>query len=226
MTYLWSQVKLELGRLLDDSGVNPTWTDALRMDAYNRALEALAYHTACATATGWTADGGNTISRPPNAVDGVEYVYIWDETNEVWWKPIRFRPGQVAPDPTPSSDGVDRTYYEWPRETITLSSIPAVDTEFIINYFSYYPEVLVDSSEVIVPRWSREAVLCYAAAYCMNPSATSASKIRQYNQKVDSGNPEQNPFERRIKAYLDRWYSILQSHPPQDKAPPFFDLRS
>jgi hypothetical protein len=225
MSYLWGQAKAEVGRLLSDASASQTYGELLRLDAFNHALEAFAFHTAVATSTSWTADGDlSSFDLPENAVEGLAYIYIWDETNEEWWSPLRLRPGRTFPDPTPAGSS-DYKYYEWPTGKIQLASVPASGTVLRQYYYAHYNALVNDDSTIDVPVWARLALLYFASAYCINPSATNASKLGQFKQKEDAGNPEHNPFEKRQKSFMDMYYRILSEHAPQEKSPPFLGLR-
>lgn len=224
MAYTWGQAHDEMGRLLKDVS-DTAWSSELRLDGFNAALAAFAFHTAVATSTPWTADGvESSFAVPDNAVEGLSYLYLWDETEEVWWRPVRLQPGSVTPDPTPLATSEEMTYYEWPTGTISLGKVPAAG-DFLIYYYAHYDPVVDDDSVIAVPLWAREALLHYGGAYCVRSASISRASIAQWNQKQDSGNPDHNPFLKPIDMFMNVYKRILAEHNAQQKAPPYLGLR-
>ena len=223
MTYTWEQAQLELGRVLGDPTA-VTWAADLRLDAYNHALEAFAAHTAKASGYTVTGDGSiDTITLSDAVIDPAS-VFLLDVDADEWWEDIgNSQSIKFELARTRSSD--DRTYYEWPERVLQLGRALADGEEVGVYAYYYWDEVSDDDDEILVPRWAREALLNYAGAYCMQSSAVPAANIGQFDTKLDAGNPEHNPFERRIEAFLKRYRSILDQWTPQSKAPPWIPKR-
>jgi hypothetical protein len=223
MSYTWAQAQLELGRMLGDPTA-VTWSDDLRLDAYNHALAAFAAHTAKASGYTVTGDGVMTSITLPDSVVDPSAVFLLDVDADEWWEDLGFSQS-VKYELARTRGSDDRTYYEWPERTLQLGRVLENGETVKVHTYFYWDEVSDDADEILVPRWAREALLHYAAAYCMSPSVASAANIGQFDTKLDAGNPEHNPFERRIEGFLRRYRSILDQWTPQTKAPPWTPKR-
>jgi hypothetical protein len=234
MGILWTALSNELERLLKDEAGTPQYSDALRVDAANAALQAFATHTALRASDTITGDGSKTAwDLPANALgtdDTIEGLRIV-KTGE-WIEPVRFIPGDTwAPNP---SGIVARTgnFFVWPHNKINLTFVMPNGETAILYYYAYWPAVFTPGAPpdplpdpwvppspptVDVAAWARQAILYYAAAYCIMPDGIKAAKIRQYNVRADSGQPEHNPVFEQAKFFFDRYLAILKMSLPQQR---------
>lgn len=216
----------ELTRVLDDEidlNIDPdavaSWSDTLKNDAINAALIAFSAHTAVATSTGFTGDGDATsYTMPDNMIEG-GYVYVYSETDEEWWEQMSYQSIGVRPRMSPMN--YENFVYEWPVGVINFNVAPDDGDIFTMYYYAYWDEVTQDADTIGIPKWAREAVICYSAAYVMHAAATAASNLGQFRQSLDAGNPEHNPFERRQQAFLKRYEYIISRYTSQDRSPPW-----
>jgi hypothetical protein len=99
------------------------------------------------------------------------------------------------------------------------------DDELTLLYYAYWPDVEVEtldgtstvtSGEIIIPVWAEHPCLHLASAYCLQPKATQAADIRNWNITVDSGTPIQNSRAVHAREHLWWWEAILQRVPAVD----------
>lgn len=212
MAYTWAEARVELGRLLSDD-TDVTFPVELRLDGCNAALRAFAAHTALPSSAVLAGDGvTKAFSLPANLLAG-SLLYLWD--GAAFWQMENEVP--LPADIGPVND--DKKWWIWPPDTINLNEKPSGDVD--LYYYAHWPEVAGDADEITVPVWAREALLFYAAAYCLSKTATAAANIRQYNTKTDSGNPEHNPMSDRQKEFLKLYDQVIGRYSPQIQLPPF-----
>jgi hypothetical protein len=53
----------------------------------------------------------------------------------------------------------------------------------------------------------------YTASHCLLPRSVNSAQIRQFNQRVDSGNPEHNPLKAESEWLLQRFYAEMKLMP-------------
>lgn len=94
--------------------------------------------------------------------------------------------------------------------------------EFVLYYIAYWnaPEDSTDTYfELECPSVCHQALIYYTAAHCLTPRAVGAAGIRQYNLKVDSGTPEDNPLKDAIEYLRNLFFQEMKLMPPYMKAP-------
>jgi len=80
---------------------------------------------------------------------------------------------------------------------------------------AYHP--LIDDVPLSCPAVLTNAVVFYATAYCMLQRASGSAVLRQYNTKVDSGNPEDNPTYEMAKAFMTMFETEMKRIPQMTK---------
>lgn len=221
MSLQWSAVEPKLIRILKSVATSESDAD-LRMDGFNAALEDFSAHTAKRAKTEFTGDG-STIAfnlpsdflATPDAIQGVRIAsgQSLGET-EGWLEEQIFVPGENYSQWTDSS-GIPSLFFIWPNDKINILPVMASGTKVEMYYHAAWGEVTAGTSVIDAPRWALRLLNFYAAAYCIAPSGIKSAKIRQFNQKLDSGNPEDNPINEQADYYL-KWYRTeLAKYPPQ-----------
>jgi len=218
MTTTWTIQDGKLQRLLKDEA-GTKFSEALREDGYNAALETFAAHTATASATTITGDGSTTAwSLPDNIIETDDSIEgVWDQTDKEWLEPVRFVPGDQWTDSTPTSSSAPKGWYIWPEDTLNTTQVHASGDILKLYYYAYWNGVADGVDPIDVPRWALQALLYYAAAYCLAPGAISAANIRQYDTKADSGHPEHNPIFQQAKWFMQKYQEVLNRHPAQQR---------
>lgn len=91
------------------------------------------------------------------------------------------------------------------------------EVEFLYAYYGYYKRIINDDSIVEVPLWAHEACGIYVALQAIQREALDTSRFNKFKTKVDSGNPEQNPFIPILKWLEKRFIDIIRLHADDDE---------
>jgi hypothetical protein len=70
--------------------------------------------------------------------------------------------------------------------------------------------VVITQDKILTPNWAEPALLFLAAAFVFQPGAAEAGDVRNWNMKIDSGTPLDNPREK-LAWDLYNWYKVLVS---------------
>jgi len=193
MTTTFLQVKQEILRLLDDevvTGSSPMAVQAisaaLMQDAVNAALESITTRIWKRSTFTITTETTPTATRQytlPSDVIDIEAIY---DANVGQFIPrLELRVGSAF------ASGGGNAWLPYPSGSITFTA----DVEDTITgyYAGAWTQPTGDTSVLDIPDAAIIAIVFFAASYCRLPSAASAANIRQYNTKVDSGQPTDNP---------------------------------
>ena len=125
----------------------------------------------------------------------------------------------LAPN-TARNIGTQGDYQDWieyPYGYVSLSSALSEDAELKVYYFALWDAPTSDADQDFVftaPQQAHQGMVYYAASHCLLPKAVDAANIRQFNQRMDSGNPEHNPLKVEAKYLLERFYGEMKLMPP------------
>lgn len=103
--------------------------------------------------------------------------------------------------PTASESG--NMYLEYPESHVSF--LAEVEDGGTLYYAAYWTEPELDADVIEAPAAAMPGIAFYAASYCLLPRAVSSANIRQYNMKVDSGTPEENPIMTMANHYMKRF---------------------
>lgn len=78
-----------------------------------------------------------------------------------------------------------------------------------MSYLGEWDWIALPSDTIPGPRWLEEALLNYTASLALSQRAVSSGNIGQWDTKVDSGNPEDNPLLRLAEHYMKMAESVL-----------------
>lgn len=118
------------------------------------------------------------------------------------------------------TDASENDWIEYPFGSISLSIALSTDAELRLYYFAFWDAPANDADQdfvFTVPQMAWNGMVYYAASHCLMPKAVDAAQIRQFNQKMDSGNPEHNPLKVESKFLLERFYQEMKLMPPYTK---------
>jgi hypothetical protein len=93
---------------------------------------------------------------------------------------------------------------EYPRGSLYLSRVLDQGHGIRVYYTAYFnkPETKDNLDfELETPRYAFAGMLYWACAHCVIPFSTSAAQVRNWNQKIDSGKPTDNPLEANARFY-------------------------
>lgn len=211
----WETLRTRISRKLNDADMR-SYSASILLDAVNDALAAFASgHTGVASTHTLTGDGTSSVfDLPSNIVDteaaGIVAVQ-W--LNNKWLPRFEYFPGTDLPNDTISATTAPVGYVLWPADQITFTRIPKLDASVLLNYIAYYSAVALVTDEISIPRWSEEAIVLYASAVAMEPTATKTGKVRTYTSRRDAGTPEDNPGLQLSRHYMNRYQLLLMEHP-------------
>jgi len=211
----WSTLRTRISRKLNDADMR-SYSASILLDAVNDALSAFASgHTGIASTFTLTGDGTTSVfDLPSNIVDteaaGIVAVQ-W--LNNKWLPRFEYFPGTDLPNDTISTSTAPVGYVLWPADQITFTRIPKDEASVILKYIAYYSVVALEADEINIPRWAEEAVVLYASAVSMEPTATKTGKVRTYASRRDAGAPEDNPGLMLSNHYMHRYQMLLLEHP-------------
>lgn len=156
---------------------------------------------------------GQTITLPSDvyAVQALRRV-----ENGAFIRKANMAPGTVRH--TDLDQAID--WIEYPAGYLNLSPDVDAGEEFILYYHAYWniPASASDTSFVLeVPRCAHQGLIFYACAVALTPSSVNSASIRQFNLRIDSGTPEDNPLKAEADYMLKRFYQEMKMMPPFTK---------
>jgi hypothetical protein len=113
-------------------------------------------------------------------------------------------------------------WLDYPTGYISLSNALVEDAEIMVFYLAHWgkPENEQDTDFMIeVPPYAHQGLIYYAGSHCLTPRAVTSASIRQFNQRIDSGNPEDNPLKIESRNLRDLFYQEMKMMPPYAKVP-------
>jgi hypothetical protein len=177
-----------------------TYSDELIHEATCLAIDAILPWIPKAALTTITADG--LLDRFPLPADCYAIEAIQDVTTGTFVEKDLIQPGKMR-----NSAQGDRNLFTWlefPRGSLYLSKVLDQGREIRVYYTAYFnkPSTKDDLDfELETPRYALAGMLYWACAHCVIPFSTSAAQVRNWNQKIDSGKPTDNPLEANARFY-------------------------
>jgi len=114
----------------------------------------------------------------------------------------------------------DNDWLEFPNGYITFSKDISVGETYTLYYLAHWDKPATNglNDTIEPPEYTHLGLLLYSSAYMLFPNAISASEVRQFNTKVDSGNPEHNPMQESATYLLKLFNDEMNRHPRHQKA--------
>jgi hypothetical protein len=107
----------------------------------------------------------------------------------------------------------------YPDGQVTFFKAPSNDLDLYYSAIWTKPtESALDDDPLEPPDFLTTAMTYYGASYLITPAAVSITEIRQFNQKVDSGNPEHNPMKKASDWLMDRFLHEMKRLPAYRKS--------
>lgn len=175
-----------------------TYSDDLIYDAVCLATDAILPWIPKAAIATITADG--KLDRFPLPVDYYAIEAIQDVSTGIFAEKDLLQPGRVR---NAQSDKTF-TWMEYPRGTLNLSRVLEEGRGIRVYYTAYFNKPETKDSldfELETPRYALAGILYWVCAHCVIPFSTSAAQVRNWNQKIDSGKPTDNPLEANARFY-------------------------
>lgn len=214
MTVTWSSYKTQVRRSILKDPAGSKWSDDMLKDFMGWALDALCAHTAYATGTSYAGDGETTtFSLPSN---------IYLPLDQAGLVTVQDGAGAEIPKyllPVFSSYGLspndERGYLCWQDDQI-VTNVPVDDADsLVVYYYAYYTHPVSDTDLVTAPMWAHAALSYRIGAYALAQREISEAKISTFDDKRDSGTPEDSATRLQAEAWIKRWYEELAAHPKQ-----------
>ncbi len=222
MPLIWKDFRNTiLAGLLNDSAGAKYTSD--RMLSYARwAMAEVSNHTAKCDSFEWTGDDHTRVFPMPEDMIGTPtknaLVSLVPTDGS---KMDNLSPYERLPETTwnynVTGNSRQKVYWAWPSNSITLGFIPTTSEKIVLSYFRIWDIPSDDNSIITISRWMEQPVSYFIAAYAMQADGANAANIRQWNRKLDSGTPEDNPVRTQSEWYIKQAHRLLQQTAPQDR---------
>lgn len=218
----WGELRDTIRRALlkdtvpDEETGELRWTDEELRDFCWFALDTFAVHTAVATATSFVCDGEtDEFNLPENLYTGDKFettslVYTESGTTITYHDPVMY---------TDSMNLESGTGYRIaPGNVLRFTTAPTAADTLTVEHFAFYNHPYADSDTIDIPQWGIQAIAYLSAAHALSGDSMKSAKIRQYNQRADSGNPEDNPIKEIQSWWLEMYEREMSRYVPQDRS--------
>ena len=218
----WLTLKTRARRLLQDvpaEGSELTWSDDDMLDYVNAALSDITSHTARKKTMEIVLEEPSNLYDMPDDFLALGPVAIQVQ-GLYWqmWTPYSWKPDETLPTPYAFSLS-NNAYYEWPKGTINFLWLVPANIRLRFQYYAYWDEIVDDNSLFTMRyRWMYDAIEWNVVSRALQKSAIQAANLRQYNIKVDSGTPEDNPMWTMSKFFYQKYRERMAEYPPQDRS--------
>lgn len=221
MAARWSKIKNRCLRMLQDTtrDESASWSDAEMLDYVNAALTDFASHTARKKIWEKVLEKPSLTIELPD--DVLELGPVSIQVQGLYWQfltPCMWKPGDTLPTPYTFSLSVNG-YYEWPESVLNFIYLIPAGQRLRFQYYAYWDEV--ENEEDVIPfrnRWPEEAIYWNILSRAVMKTAIQAANLRQYNIKVDSGEPEDNPMLKMSHQFYRKYLEILADNPNNDRS--------
>ena len=105
-------------------------------------------------------------------------------------------------------------WHLFPQGKITFNQAIKPVQGALIYYAANWAKPIQDSDVLEIPDYAITALTYYAASDILLAKAITSASVRQYNTRVDSGNPEDNPVLQTCK-YLQAQFVVACQKLPQ-----------
>jgi len=218
MDTIFSDAKLKVLRLLnDEEDVTGDYGSALSGATYSAALLKDAIHAALNAIT-------KRIGKPSVLALDADYVPgdlpddlitiegVYDNLVGMFLPKIFMTADKANMISSVSSNA----WTDFPNGFITfVNDLP--DEGATIYYTAGWDKPVDDDDFLEPPAYALYAIVLYAASYCLLQEASGSANVRQFQTKVDSGNPTDIPAKDMSDFFLKRYEIELQNLPAQER---------
>lgn len=174
----------------------------------NVALDSLTAYVPKRAKTTITGDGSTTTFALPT--DFYAITAIVDSDKRV------LSPKQVPEMRWLSLAGDEHNaYYISEEGKLTFLEAPSSGETLTLYYLAHWTHVMQVTDNLEPPVYLYAALLYRAGAFILSADATSAASLRQFNTRVDSGNPEHNPVQQQVEWLLSMFEREANRHRPK-----------
>ena len=173
-----------------------TYPSDLLEDAIHAALEAITSRI-WKTSVWIIEEAGTEFDEMPD--DLIDILSVYDTGLSQYIPKVQQRPGASG-----VSSEYQNSWIDIPSGTITFS-VALTDYGARVYYMVPWTKPDNDGDILEPPDNVLNAILFYACSYCLLKEASGISTIRQYNTRVDSGKPTDNPTNEMANYFLKRF---------------------
>ena len=191
------------------------YTSEIVMDAINAALDAILPWIPKLGISTITGDGATKTFDLPDDCYEVEAI-VAQLTGEALSRVV-FAPGVVFSELT----STENLWILAPDNQITFARAIGTDSPYDIRYLKTWSKITDTTqfdSAIEPPDWTVTGLTLYASAQLLIAASLDTSNLRQYNTKVDSGTPEDNPLQQSITYLLKLFHQEMNRHPKYQRA--------
>ncbi|MCK5307595.1 MAG: hypothetical protein KAJ73_03200 [Zetaproteobacteria bacterium] len=210
----WSEITARLESLIGGSRFTQIEPADL-LSWFNQAQRNFAVrHTAVQKTVLFDGDGSTSEFDLP--ADFLKAYAVFWEDESMFLEPADFVPG-IQWD----WDAVDATnrpygFILWPSDKLTVFHAPAIGTGNLrLYYWGTYSDVVSLTDILEPPVWSHEALMFYTIALSLMPDMQDTATINQWNTRVDSGRPVDNPLLQSYDKIMHSYHEALSLWPKQ-----------
>jgi len=154
---------------------------------------------------------GGSLIELPSDVYQVEAVY--SRSDNYWLEELAIKPGSLGSPSVPK-------WYQYPSGFITLT-LDRADETMDVYYFTNWQSITTSGSpteNLETPQFVDVALIYYACSYCLASGAMQSSQLRQFNTRIDSGNPEDNPLLQMSNVLMTRFLNEVKMFPKIERS--------
>lgn len=143
------------------------------------------------------------------------YAVYWNDEN-MFLEPQDFKPGTRWD--WDDMDDTSRPYgfILWPANKLTVFHAPEEATGNLkLYYWGMYSDIAAPTDTLESPVWSHEALMFYTIALSLMPDMQDTAAIRQWNTRVESGRPVDNPLLQSFDKLMQTYHEALSLWPKQ-----------
>ena len=153
-------------------------------------------------------------------MDFVSIAGIYDADDLEWWMSASY----PARGGWRTEDESLNLWWIW-GETLYFEREVETTDDLTLYYWAYWPDLELETvnstvtevvGDIIVPRWAELPCAHMCAAYCLQPGAMQAARLRQWGMQDDSGNPLHNSRALQAREHLQWWDELLGRVKPVD----------
>lgn len=201
-------------RILDDPA-GTDYDDDIVYDSFTAAFDAILPWVPMFNEAILTAGSIGDVFQLPDDVYSVQAV---QRVEDGYFLPR----ATIAPNTQRNvSLDIENNWIEYPSGYLSLHATLDEGGELKVYYLAEWPKPSTASDftfVVTVPSYAHQGMVLYAASQMLLPTGTSTATIRQWNLRVDSGTPEDNPLELMSDVFLRRFHHEMKMMPPYIKA--------
>ena len=210
----WSEISARLESLIGASRFTQIEPDDL-LNWFNQAQRNFAIrHTAPKKTVSFSGD--SSIREFDLPADFLKAYAVFWEDKEMFLEPGDFVPG-IQWD-WEAADETNRPYgfILWPSEKLTVFHAPDTGTDNLtLYYWGMFSDVAAPTDTLEPPVWSHEALMFYTIALSLIPDLQDTAAIRQWNTRVESGRPLDNPLLQSYDKLIQSYHEALSLWPKQ-----------